>query len=195
MKDRMTLKSSILSDRQKAVIETIRMRLNEKQSLEYLKEVGFEMAPATYQREKRKVEELKLQRLYHIAKIGFQDQHLDRIDNTELCLKLMWENYQLEQDPSKRFEMLKDIILVQPYLSAYYEATKDIIQQPEYQKFLLDNNQQQEQQHEEEKQTKENGESFTKLDNYNKSSFTYDDKDDNRKFQFDQNNVSDMEIL
>jgi hypothetical protein len=48
MKDRMTLKSSILSDRQKAVIETIRMRLNEKQSLEYLKEVGFEMAPATY---------------------------------------------------------------------------------------------------------------------------------------------------
>jgi hypothetical protein len=94
----------------------------------------------------------------------------------------MWENYQLEQDPSKRFEMLKDIILVQPYLSAYYEATKDIIQQPEYQKFLLDNNQQQEQQHEEEKQTKENGESFTKLDNYNKSSFTYDDKDDNRKF-------------
>ena len=87
--DRLTIKSNVLSDRQKAVIETIRMRLNEKQSLEYLKEVGFDIGPATYYREKRKVESMKLKRLYHIAKIGFQDQHLDRIDNTELCLRLM----------------------------------------------------------------------------------------------------------
>jgi hypothetical protein len=122
--DTFTIRSSILSDRQKAIIETIRMRLNEKQSLEYLKEVGFTIGPATFYREKQKVEELKLKRLYHIAQIGFQDQHLDRIDNTELCLKLMWENYQLEKDPYKRFQMLKDIIMVQPYLSSYYETTK-----------------------------------------------------------------------
>jgi len=71
----LTIKSNLLSDRQKAVIETIRMRLNEKQSLEYLREVGLDIGPATYYREKRKVEDLKLKRLYHIAKIGFQDQH------------------------------------------------------------------------------------------------------------------------
>ena len=105
------------------------MRLNEKQSLEYLKEVGFDIGPATYYREKRKVESMKLKRLYQIAKIGFQDQHLERIDNTELCLKLMWENYHLEQDPFKRFQMLKDIILVQPYLSSYYETTKLVFDQ------------------------------------------------------------------
>ena len=131
--DRLTIKSSILNERQKAVIETIRMRFNEKQSLEYLKEVGFDIGPATFYREKRKVESLKLKRLYHIAKIGFQDQHLDRIDNTELCLKLMWENYHLEQDPFKRFQMLKDIILVQPYLSAYYETTKLIVEKQQSQ--------------------------------------------------------------
>ena len=129
----MTIKSSILNDRQKAVIETIRMRLNEKQSLEYLKEVGFDIGPATYYREKRKVESMKLKRLYHIAKIGFQDQHLERIDNTELCLKLMWDNYHLEQDPFKRFQMLKDIIMVQPYLSSYYETTKLIVEKQEQQ--------------------------------------------------------------
>ncbi|MGI9012597.1 MAG: hypothetical protein ACR2F1_15615 [Nitrososphaeraceae archaeon] len=128
----MTIKSSVVSERQKAIIETIRMRLTEKQSLEYLKEVGFEMAPATLYREKSKVEKMKLKRLYHIAKIGFQDQHLDRIDNTELCLKLMWQNYNLEQDPYKRFQMLKDIIMVQPYLSSYYETTKLV--------FSVDNN-------------------------------------------------------
>src|SRR5215211_7799588 len=120
--DRFAIKSSILTERQKAIIETIRMRLSEKQSLDYLKEVGFEIGPATYYREKKKVESMKLRRLYHIAQIGFQDQHLDRIDNTELCLKLMWENYNKEQDPFKRFQMLKDIIFVQPYLSSYYEA-------------------------------------------------------------------------
>ena len=109
------------------------MRLNEKQSLEYLKEVGFDIGPATFYREKRKVEELKLKRLYHIAKIGFQDQHLDRIDNTELCLKLMWENYHLEQEPFKRFQMLKDIIMVQPYLSAYYETTRLIVEKEQKQ--------------------------------------------------------------
>jgi hypothetical protein len=138
--ERMTIKSNVLSDRQKAVIETIRMRLNEKQSLEYLKDVGFEIGSATFYREKRKVEELKLSRLYHIAKIGFQDQHLDRIDNTELCLKLMWENYNKEQDPFKRFQMLKDIIMVQPYLSSYYETTKLIVEKQQEQNEIELNN-------------------------------------------------------
>jgi hypothetical protein len=120
------------------------MRLTEKQALAYLKEVGFEMSDTTWYREKNKVEKLKLKRLYHIAEIGFQDQHLDRIDNTELCLKLMWENYHLEQDPFKRFQMLKDIILVQPYLSAYYETTKLIVekqQQQQQNEITLNNSQ------------------------------------------------------
>ena len=119
----------MLTERQRAVIETIRMRLSEQQSLEYLENVGFTCSAATFYREKKKVEELKLKRLYHIVSIGFVDQHLDRIDNTELCLKLMWENYTKEQDPYKKFQMLKDIILVQPYLSSYYETTKLVIEQ------------------------------------------------------------------
>jgi hypothetical protein len=129
MSDSLSIRSNKLTERQKAVIETIRMRLSEQQSLKYLKEVGFPCSVATFYREKKKVEEMKLKRLYHIASIGFVDQHLDRIDNTELCLKLMWENYNKEQDPYKRFQMLKDIILVQPYLSSYYETTKLVIQQ------------------------------------------------------------------
>ena len=145
--DRLTIKSSILSDRSKAVLEAIRMRLNEKQSLEYLKEVGFDIGPATYYREKRKVEQMKLKRLYHIAKIGFQDQHLERIDIYEMGFKMMWQNVLLEEDPYKRNSMIKDILLLQPYLSAYYEATKLVIdkqQQSEYQEFL--DKQEQEQQ-------------------------------------------------
>ena len=140
----MTIKSKVLSDRQRAVVETLRMRLNEKQSLEYLKDVGFDIGPATFYREKRKVESMKLKRLYHIAQIGFQDQHLERIDNYEIGFKMMWQNVLLEKDPYKCNQMIKDILLLQPYLSAYYEATKLIIdkQNSEYQEFLDDKQQQ-----------------------------------------------------
>jgi hypothetical protein len=116
------------------------MRLNEKQSLEYLKEVGFTIGPATLYREKRKVEQMKLKRLYRITKIGFQDQHLERIDNYEMGFKMMWKNVLLEKDPYKCNQMIKDILLLQPYLSSYYEATKLVIedkqQQSEHQEFL-----------------------------------------------------------
>jgi|GEM_PF-850858 len=142
----MTVKSRLLSDRQKEVIETIRMRLTEKQSLAYLKEMGFDISPKTYYNDKRAVERLKLQRLYHIAKIGFQDQHLERIDQYEMGFKMMWQNVLREQDPYKQNTMIRDILLLQPYLSSYYEATKLIIdkQKSEYQEFL-DNKKQQQQ--------------------------------------------------
>jgi hypothetical protein len=104
------------------------MRLNEKQSLEYLKEVDFTIGPATLYREKRKVEQMKLKRLYHIAQIGFQDQHLETIDQYEMGFKMMWQNVLLEKDPYKCNQMIKDISLLQPYLSAYYEATKLIVE-------------------------------------------------------------------
>ncbi len=106
----------------------MRMRLTEKQALAYLKGVGYEIHAATWYREKRKVESVKLQRLYHIAKIGFEDQHLERIDIIEMGFKMMWNNVLLEKDPYKCNSMIKDILLLQPYLSSYYEATKLIVQ-------------------------------------------------------------------
>jgi hypothetical protein len=131
--DTLTIKSSVLSDRQRAIVECIRMRLNEKQSLIYLKEVGFDMGPATYYREKRKVESMKLKLLFHIAEIGFQDQHLERIDVYEMGFKMMWKNVLREKDPYKQNSMIKDILLLQPYLSAYYEATKLVIDKQQQQ--------------------------------------------------------------
>jgi len=47
------------------------MRLHPKQALEYVKEVGFEMSRAKYFRQKKTVEDMKLKRLFHIAKITY----------------------------------------------------------------------------------------------------------------------------
>jgi hypothetical protein len=178
----MTAKLGYLSDREKSVVETIRMRLNVKQSLEYLKEVGFDISERTLRRDRRKVESLKLKRLYHIAKIGFQDQHLETIDQYEMGFKMMWQNVLRERDPYKQNVMIKDILLLKPYLSAYYEATKLIIdkQQSEYKEFLNKHQQQEEQQWQLQEDNEEEMEQLTG-DNNDKPEFNKE-YDPNRKF-------------
>jgi hypothetical protein len=119
--------SNILSDTEKAVVETIRMRLSTEQALQYMKDNGFSVSRATYFRHKKKLEEKKLERLYHMATLGFEYQHLDRIEGLELIEKKMWEEYNKEKDPFKRVQILKDIVEIQPYLSSIYESLKFVI--------------------------------------------------------------------
>lgn len=82
----------------------------------------------------------------------------------------MWENVLLEKDPYKCNQMIKDILLLQPYLSSYYEATKLIIdkQQPKYQKFLDKQIQEQEQQWQQEQVQEEEEEDELNGDFYSK---------------------------
>lgn len=116
-------KTNLLTERQRLVLETMRMRLTEKEALGYLLNSGFEISDTTWYREKNKLENMKLERLYHIAKIGLGEQHLERIDKCELIEKLMWNNFLQEKDPFKRTVILREIVRMQPYISSYYEAT------------------------------------------------------------------------
>ena len=171
--------SAMLSDTDKAVLETMRMRLTTDQALQYLKNNEFPMSRASYFRYKKKLEEKKLKRLYEIAKIGFQDQHLETIDQYEIGFKMMWQNVLREQDPYKQNSMIKDILMLKPYLSAYYEATKYIVekQSPFVIEGKKDNrNKSERQQHEQEDDEEElNG------DNNDKPEIK-EEYDPNRKF-------------
>ena len=118
---------SVLSERQKAIVEAITMRLHTKPALHYLRDVGYKMSEATYFREKKKIEEMKFERMQHIA-MYFQDQHLERIDKCECVEKLMWKNYHEEKDSSKKVKILESIISIQPYISAYYDATRYVLE-------------------------------------------------------------------
>ena len=128
---------SLLSDTEKAVVETIRMRLSTEQALQYMKDNGFPVSRATYFRHKKKLEEKKLERLYHMANIGFEYQCLDRIDGLELIEKKMWEECNKEKTPWKRVQILKDIVEIQPYLSSIYEATKFVIDERTKEKGII----------------------------------------------------------
>jgi hypothetical protein len=123
----MTDKLSVLSDSEKAVVETIIMRLNTKHSLQYMKDAGHEMCERTYFRQKKKVESLKWERPVHIANF-FTQQHLQRIDKLELVESLMWKNYDAEKNPAKKVTILESIVNMQPYLSNHYGATRFVLE-------------------------------------------------------------------
>jgi hypothetical protein len=87
------------------------------------------MSESKYFRNKKKVESMKLKRLHHIAEIGFELQHLERIDQLQLISKEMWKCYHDESQPLKKVRILWYLVTIQPYLSQYYEATMDVIKQ------------------------------------------------------------------
>ena len=72
------------------IIQTMVMRLSEKESLEYLHDKGFKISRDSYYRLKRNLQKSRFDRLNLIAKSQFVDQHLERIDQLELINKEMW---------------------------------------------------------------------------------------------------------
>jgi hypothetical protein len=66
---------------------------------------------------------------FHIAQIGFELQHLERIDQLQFISKEMWKCYHDESQPLKKVQILWYLATVQPYLSQYYEATMGVIKQ------------------------------------------------------------------
>jgi hypothetical protein len=106
------------------------MRLTEKEALRYLEvNLGRPVPPRTYGRWKRHMEQNKLEQLYEIGQYGFVEQHVDRIQQLELIDRLMWECQNACPDPFKKAIILERIAKIQPYLSAYYEATKDVVKE------------------------------------------------------------------
>jgi hypothetical protein len=124
----MSLKLRGLSDTQRAVIATMRMRLNEEEALAYLKAEGHPMSRASWFRIKAWLKSTQLARLHHIAAIGFENQHATRIDTCELIEELMWENYHMCKNPFKRVIILEKISELQPLISAYYDATRAVLE-------------------------------------------------------------------
>ena len=74
---------SMMGDRERAVIDTITMRFHGNEALAYLENLGMKMGIATYYGYKKKVEDMKLERMQFIAK-HFQELHLEKIDRLEL---------------------------------------------------------------------------------------------------------------
>jgi hypothetical protein len=113
---------SMLDDKERAVVETMIMRYNYTEALDYLQNHGMDMSQATYYRFRKKVESKKLERMQFIAE-HFQELHLEKIDRLEYIEKLMWNEFENEKQPSRRVRILESIANAQPIITAYYHSS------------------------------------------------------------------------
>ena len=104
------------------------MRLSEKESLSWVKTHGQEMEKSTFYKIKAQVKGSADKRKFELTKEGLWEQHLERIDQLETALKLTWQNYHREKDPSKKVRILETVVNMQPLLSMYYQASQKVIQ-------------------------------------------------------------------
>ena len=117
-----------LNERELLVVATKVMRFSEKESLAYMKGHNHEMSAASYYRILVNIAGEARKRLYEIAKT-MKELHLDRIDELHRIKKEMWVQYHKETEPRFKVRILKEIKEVLPWLSAYEEATKSILEE------------------------------------------------------------------
>ena len=116
-----------LNDTERLVVDCHIMRLKEGEALDYMKAKGHEIDRRTYYRIRGRLEGQYMKQLYEIAR-RFPFMHLERINEVELIRSELWLNYRVEKSPYKRAMILRIILELQPYASAYAEATRDILE-------------------------------------------------------------------
>tara|TARA_R110002020_G_scaffold149756_2_gene326187 strand:- start:4258 stop:4683 length:426 start_codon:yes stop_codon:yes gene_type:complete len=121
-----------LNDTEILVMQTMIMKLNEPESLAWIrthqthKKKPIEVR--TFYRIKGKLRSTTEKRKFELQKQGLWEQHLERIDQLETVMRFSWENYHREQEPTKRQKILDSIVAIQPLLSTYYAASQEVIE-------------------------------------------------------------------
>jgi hypothetical protein len=110
------------------IIHCMVQRLTVKESLDYLRKHDIDISKAWFLEQKRRIKESRFSRMREIADTGFIDYHLDAIDTMEWAKKEMIANYDNEQDPYKRVEILTQIINMLPYFAEYISESKKVME-------------------------------------------------------------------
>jgi len=121
----------LFNDEQRLCLQARIMRLTNTEALAWLKTQGHDISEQTFMRRLNEVNSIKDAKILQIASRGLFEQHMERIENLELVLKLSWRNYHKlsAKDPFKAQKVLDSIAMQQPLLSQYYEATKFILKE------------------------------------------------------------------
>jgi len=121
-----------LNDSEILVMQTIVMKLNEAESLAWIRSHQTSrqkpMEVRSFYRIKGKLKSLTDKRKFDLQRQGLWEQHLERIDQLETILKFSWQNYHRITDPAGKQRILESITAIQPLLSAYYGASQEVIE-------------------------------------------------------------------
>lgn len=110
------------------VIHCMIMKLPEKEALEYLNDprLGFSIKARKYWEIRKQIRESRHERLAHIAKEGFVDQHLERLAQLELVNEEMWKQYKAGN--FKGIEALGHIAEVQNLIAQFYDSSQQVME-------------------------------------------------------------------
>ena len=121
-----------LNDSEILVMQTTVMKLNEQESLAWIRSHQTSrqkpMEIRTFYRIKGKLKSLTDKRKFDLQKQGLWEQHLERIDQLETILKFSWQNYHRTTDTMNKQRILESITAIQPLLSSYYGASQEVIE-------------------------------------------------------------------
>ena len=126
------LKRQQILEAEVAVSHCLVMRLSIAESLRWIQErYNLELSRVTFCRLKKKIDDNVTARLYDIAKGGFLVQHEKRIRTLETIEGELWRLYKETLrvgDNKEAHSILNDLAYVQPYLAAFFESTKAVME-------------------------------------------------------------------
>lgn len=118
----------VLNDLEICVVATKSMRFTTIEAMAYLKTQKYKISERTYFRILGHVSSETRKRAFEIAK-DFLEDHIHTIDELLNIKKLMYQEYVIEDDSLKKVMILAKIVETMiPYISAYREATKKIME-------------------------------------------------------------------
>ena len=110
------------------IIATKYKRLTESESLSYLKKHGYDISTASYWRTRGKITALARERLFQIAK-NMEELHYERITSLAELAQHAWKILDETEDPEIKLRAIRELREMQPFISAYDEATQNIMEE------------------------------------------------------------------
>jgi hypothetical protein len=126
--------SSNVRLRLQIITECIVTQRTTLQTLQILEKNGFKITDRTLRRDKNKIKENNLKRLYEIAKnYDFQNQHIEKLKKLEYLERGMFDDIQDCKDPFKRSKIREMIANLQPITSSYLDYASYVAEKiPQY---------------------------------------------------------------
>jgi hypothetical protein len=109
------------------IIECMIFRYTEKESMDYITKKGYNITDRTFRNIKKDIINSRFKYFKELVDTGVIDQHIRSIQCIHYVLKEMWFNYKKCEDPYKKVEILTQIVNAQPFLSKYFENTKNVL--------------------------------------------------------------------
>ena len=122
--------------------------LNMREATDYLATRGIAITPASYKKRLNEIEANAPRRLHAIS-LDFAPGHLEHVEKLDLLEMELWGQYrkkkqvvrmvdsengkipqivEIDQDPVELTKILREIREIQPYKSAYREATRAVLE-------------------------------------------------------------------